>query len=796
MLSTVKENDSEADGTVDERESITYTYDENGLLLSSNTTYSEDESDNGTIDVVRESIETYDDDGLIISTIVEEIYNNDSSDTSIEERESTVENYNSQGLLVFTSTLLEEYYVREGRSIDRDSVINTYNDDGLLVSNTIIDESISEFDENGDAIFNEVLITTDTNTYDEDGLLVFNTEIFETSYSEDGTIGYRSITTNTYTYDDDDLLISIATIEEVDENADGIIDYIYSKANKTNTYDDNGLLLSTSYEELNNDGGIEYSDLTTNTYNDDELLISTIHEEIQTNGDIRNRESTTNTYSDDGLLLSTDILYEERDYDEYSLFDARRESTTNVYNDDGILISTVYEEDKGANDIIDRRREVTDNYDEDGLLISTTTVEESDNDEDGLINDRDEVTENYNDEGLVISTTTVEESDNDGDRTFDRRLETVSTNTYNDEGLLVSTIEEKINEDGVADSKDSVINTYNDEGLLVSTIEEKFDNGTIFARNSTINAYDEDGLLTSTLFLADGGIYEYNSFDGEIDYSEETLYSQETNYVPTVVNSIADITVDEDADQTIDLSDVFEDIDSDTIELSVSNNSNPELVTPVLNGNDLTLNFLEYQSGTADISVIGTADGQSGEEETFTVTVNPTTIEFYRFNNNTTETGAYLFVAEAEKDAILADSDLSRAFTLEGVREDGSVNSAFKASSQPGENLIPLYRIKSANRPIGVYLFVGEEEYQSIFAEDSLQKDKWIKEGLDTEGNDIAEFYLYPSGSDLGESLYRFNNTHNGGYLFVGQEESAAIRSHSDLSDIFISEGEAFETLI
>ena len=41
-----------------------------------------------------------------------------------------------------------------------------------------------------------------------------------------------------------------------------------------------------------------------------------------------------------------------------------------------------------------------------------------------------------------------------------------------------------------------------------------------------------------------------------------------------------------------------------------------------------------------------------------------------------------------------------------------------------------------------MYLFVGEEEYQTIFAEDSPQKDKWEKEGLDDGGNDIAEFYL------------------------------------------------------
>lgn len=189
---------------------------------------------------------------------------------------------------------------------------------------------------------------------------------------------------------------------------------------------------------------------------------------------------------------------------------------------------------------------------------------------------------------------------------------------------------------------------------------------------------------------------------------------------------------------------------------------------------------------------MATAEGQSGEEETFTVTVNPTTIELYRFCNTTTGTGTYLFVEEEERDAILANPDLSQAFKLEGVQEDGSVNSAFRASRQPGEGLIPFYRLRSSLQS-GVYLFASTEEHQAVFAEDSPQKDKWIPEGLDDEGNDLAEFYLFPSGSGLGESFERYHNRQNGGYLFVAQEESAAIAGHCDLSNIFMSEGEAFE---
>ena len=766
LLSTVKKYD---DGLVESVESITYTYDEDGLLLYSNTVYKEYKYQDDTIDYYRELTDTYNDDGLVVSTI-EESYDDRFWSGLLKSQESTVSNYNSQGLLLSTSTFYQLHQREWGSNNRKDrevTTINTYDDNGLLLSETNIDKT----DYFADGTFEEITITTNTNnnTYDDNGLLISETNIFETDYSEDGNIGYRSITTDSYTYDNDGLLISTATVTEVDENADGIIDYNNAKENITNTYDDNGLLVSTLYEEFypyyeaeHHESSIKYYKTTTNAYDDDELLISTVDEEVYTNGDIRNRESTTNAYNDDELLLSRDTLYEEKDYDEDNFRNARRESITNTYNDDGIL-------------------------------ISTTTVKEDDYSDDGIFDSRNEITENYNELGLLISTTTIEEYDYDDD-IFDSRTITLSINTYSDEGLLLSTDKgSDHDEDGTIDDDEIArvtTNSYDDDGLLILSIT-----GGVGYRSITTNTYDNNGSLLSTLVLGDGGIREYNFSDGEIDWREQTLYSQETNYVPTVVNSIADITVDEDApNQTIDLSDVFEDIDSDTIELSVDN-SNSELVNPVLNQNDLTLDFLEYQSGTADISIIGTADGQPGEKETFTVTVNPITIELYRFNNTTTDTGTYLFVGKEERDAIKANPDLNQTFELEGVTEDGTVNSAFRAFLQPGNDLIPIFRLRHSHQA-GMYLFVGEEEHQSIFAADSPQKDNWISEGVDDEGNDIAEFYLYSSGSGLGASFERYRNVENGSYLYVTVTEGAAIRSNPDLAEIFIYEGGAFESII
>nr|MDJ0746211.1 hypothetical protein [Xenococcaceae cyanobacterium MO_167.B27] len=232
------------------------------------------------------------------------------------------------------------------------------------------------------------------------------------------------------------------------------------------------------------------------------------------------------------------------------------------------------------------------------------------------------------------------------------------------------------------------------------------------------------------------------------------------------------------------------------------NNQPNDVVEPLLNQEDLTLtlDFRENQSGTENITVRATADGQS-VENTFSVTVNPVidpiedVIELYRFRNTTTETGTYIYVGEAERDDILADPNVNQTFELEGVNPDGSINLAFTASTQPGENFEPFYRLSSLDNP-GTFLFAGQEEYDAIFAEGSDQRDRWEQQGFDTEGNDIPEFYLYGVGAEQGTPFNRFQNRANNTFLFAGPEETAAINSDPNFSGAFQDQGGAFESII
>lgn len=170
-------------------------------------------------------------------------------------------------------------------------------------------------------------------------------------------------------------------------------------------------------------------------------------------------------------------------------------------------------------------------------------------------------------------------------------------------------------------------------------------------------------------------------------------------------------------------------------------------------------------------------------------------IELFRFRNTTFDTGTYVFVDETERSNILEDDDLRNIFSLEGEQSDGTINPAFTASTVSGDNLIPVYRLKDLGVP-GSYLFVGVEEYDAIFAEDSVQRYQWEQEGLNEAGEDIPEFYLYSGSSEKGSTINRLQNTENGTYLYAGEAETEAIESDPSLSNLFTNQGLAFKSLL
>ena len=109
-----------------------------------------------------------------------------------------------------------------------------------------------------------------------------------------------------------------------------------------------------------------------------------------------------------------------------------------------------------------------------------------------------------------------------------------------------------------------------------------------------------------------------------------TLDSFFLNHSPFVAVSIADVTVDEDAaDTVVDLSGTFGDVDialhGQSLILSVTGNTNPSLVSTSLAGTSLTLDYQDDQNGSATIEITATDTGLPplSVSDSFLVTVNP-----------------------------------------------------------------------------------------------------------------------------------------------------------------------------
>ncbi|KPA18084.1 hypothetical protein MHK_001698, partial [Candidatus Magnetomorum sp. HK-1] len=94
---------------------------------------------------------------------------------------------------------------------------------------------------------------------------------------------------------------------------------------------------------------------------------------------------------------------------------------------------------------------------------------------------------------------------------------------------------------------------------------------------------------------------------------------------PVIANEINDLTVDEDAsDQSIDLYDVFTDIDNDDthIQTIIADNFNISLVAARISDNVLNLRFQPDQSGEAELTIMGMSNGLTVTDN-FIITVNP-----------------------------------------------------------------------------------------------------------------------------------------------------------------------------
>lgn len=144
--------------------------------------------------------------------------------------------------------------------------------------------------------------------------------------------------------------------------------------------------------------------------------------------------------------------------------------------------------------------------------------------------------------------------------------------------------------------------------------------------------------------------------------------------------------------------------------------------------------------------------------------------EIYRFRRLGEDVSSYLFVAEEEAQSIR--DNFADTYEEEGI--------AFEVGLETSDELIPLYRFQSNNNP-GKYLYVGEEERVNINENFS---ESFTEEGL--------AFYVYGVGAEAATEFTRFRNLNSPeNYLYATGEEAQNIRDN--FATTFEEEGAAFE---
>ncbi len=211
-----------------------------------------------------------------------------------------------------------------------------------------------------------------------------------------------------------------------------------------------------------------------------------------------------------------------------------------------------------------------------------------------------------------------------GGQTVDDQF-VVTVNAVDDPPTVANPIADvTVNEDAantVIDLTDVFADVDNDPALITKAVQQNNNPTLVTATISNGNTLTLDyqpnqhGVATIAIRGTSGGQFVDNTFQVTVN---------SVNDPPTVANPIADVTVDEDAANTvIDLSDVFNDLDNDPalITKAVQANSNPTLVNATIEGNTLTLDYQPNQNGTANITIRGTSGGQTVDDQ-FVVTVN------------------------------------------------------------------------------------------------------------------------------------------------------------------------------
>jgi alpha-tubulin suppressor-like RCC1 family protein len=203
---------------------------------------------------------------------------------------------------------------------------------------------------------------------------------------------------------------------------------------------------------------------------------------------------------------------------------------------------------------------------------------------------------------------------------------TVTASPVDDAPVVANAIADLSAAEDAADATIDLGNVFNDIDDDNASITKAVTSSNASLVTATVNGNtltvdfqaNQSGTATITVTGTSNGQSVSDAFDVTVSAMDDAPV------VAMVANALDDLSAAEDvADATIDLANLFNDIDDDNASITkAATSSNASLVTATVNGNTLTLDYQSNQSGTATITVTGTSNGQA-VSDVFTVTVSP-----------------------------------------------------------------------------------------------------------------------------------------------------------------------------
>jgi hypothetical protein len=178
---------------------------------------------------------------------------------------------------------------------------------------------------------------------------------------------------------------------------------------------------------------------------------------------------------------------------------------------------------------------------------------------------------------------------------------------------------------------------------------------------------DSNNVYEVVVTVSDGALWDLQTITVTVTNVDEP---------PVVANAIPDVAATEDdANQTISLSNVFNDVDDANGSITkAATSSNTSLVKVAVNGNVLTLAYQPNQSGSATITVTATSNGKMADDS-FEVAVEPlpqvTLASTIEGQGNVTGAGNYESGTSA---TLTATADEGWVFSNWAGNANGSIN--------------------------------------------------------------------------------------------------------------------------